>query len=292
MWARQCSFNWDFSNDLQSGETLKRICRKNANDFVSFYFDHRCSLQSRPIDFIAACNLAFRKSAFARECFWQESSLNNFLWPKLARTSLRKVSTASKLKIMKTNNHILDGKKVAILATDGFEQDELLSPLEALRDAGADAKVVSPSKERKIKGWKFTDWGKKVKVDVPLDEANAGDFDALVLPGGVMNPDHLRRDPQVLEFVKSFFTAGKPVGAICHGPWTLIDAGVVRGRKMTSYETIQTDLKNAGANWVDEEVVVDNGLVTSRKPDDLPAFNAKLIEEIAEGIHQRQAMAT
>jgi protease I len=192
---------------------------------------------------------------------------------------------------MKTNNHILDGKKVAILATDGFEQDELLSPLEALRDAGADAKVVSPSKERKIKGWKFTDWGKKVKVDVPLDEANAGDFDALVLPGGVMNPDHLRRDPQVLEFVKSFFTAGKPVGAICHGPWTLIDAGVVRGRKMTSYETIQTDLKNAGANWVDEEVVVDNGLVTSRKPDDLPAFNAKLIEEIAEGIHQRQAMA-
>ena len=128
-------------------------------------------------------------------------------------------------------------------------------------------------------------------MDVPLNEANAEDFDALVLPGGVMNPDHLRRDPQVLEFVKSFFNAGKPVGAICHGPWTLIDAGVVRGRKMTSYETIQTDLKNAGAHWVDEEVVVDNGLVTSRKPDDLPAFNAKLIEEIAEGVHQRQAMA-
>jgi protease I len=190
---------------------------------------------------------------------------------------------------MKTNQ-TLAGKKVAILATDGFEQDELLSPLEALRDAGADAQVVSPSDESKIKGWKHADWGKKVKVDLPLNEANADEFDALVLPGGVMNPDQLRRDPQVLEFVKSFFNAGKPVGAICHGPWTLIDAGVVRGRKMTSYETIQTDLKNAGADWVDEEVVVDNGLVTSRKPDDLPAFNAKLIEEIAEGVHQRRAM--
>jgi protease I len=189
---------------------------------------------------------------------------------------------------MKTEQ-TLAGKKVAILATDGFEQDELLSPLEALRDAGADVQVVSPSEESKIKGWKLTDWGKKVKVDAQLNEANAEDFDALVLPGGVMNPDHLRRDPQVLAFVKSFFTAGKPVGAICHGPWTLIDAGVVRGRKMTSYETIQTDLKNAGANWVDQEVVVDNGLVTSRKPDDLPAFNAKLIEEIAEGVHSRQA---
>jgi protease I len=188
---------------------------------------------------------------------------------------------------MKTQQ--LNGKKVAILATDGFEQDELLSPLEALRDAGADVQVVSPSEESKIKGWKHTDWGKKVKVDLPLNEANGEEFDALVLPGGVMNPDHLRRDPLVLEFVKSFFNSGKPVGAICHGPWTLIDAGVVRGRKMTSYETIQTDLKNAGANWVDEEVVVDNGLVTSRKPDDLPAFNAKLIEEIAEGIHPRQA---
>jgi protease I len=189
---------------------------------------------------------------------------------------------------MKTpTNHNLTGKKVAILATDGFEQDELLSPLEALKNAGADVHVVSPN-EGKIKGWKHTDWGKKVKVDVLLSEANAVEYDALVLPGGVMNPDHLRRDPQVLEFVKSFFQTGKPVGAICHGPWTLIDAGVVRGRKMTSYETIQTDLKNAGAQWVDQEVVVDNGLVTSRKPDDLPAFNAKLIEEIAEGIHTRQ----
>jgi protease I len=190
---------------------------------------------------------------------------------------------------MKTKQ--LTGKKVAILATDGFEQDELLSPLEALREAGANVQVVSPSDESKIKGWKRTGWGKKVKVDMPLNEANGEEFDALVLPGGVMNPDHLRRDPLVLEFVKSFFKAGKPVGAICHGPWTLIDAGIVRGRKMTSYASIQTDLKNAGANWVDEEVVVDNGLVTSRKPDDLPAFNAKLIEEIAEGVHQRRALA-
>ena len=193
---------------------------------------------------------------------------------------------------MKTNNHVLDGKKVALLATDGFEQDELLSPLEALKNAGADAQVVSPSEAGKIRGWKHTDWGKKVKVDLPLKEAEAGDFDALVLPGGVMNPDHLRRDPRVLEFVKSFFQNGKPVGAICHGPWTLIDAGVVRGRTLTSYKTIQSDLKNAGANWVDEEVVVDHGLVTSRQPDDLPAFNAKLIEEIAKGAHPRQSTRT
>lgn len=191
---------------------------------------------------------------------------------------------------MRTNES-LAGKKVAIPATDGFEQDELLSPRQALIDAGADVKVVSPSPNGKIKGWKSTDWGEKVKVDVALEDARAEEFDALVLPGGVMNPDHLRRDPQVLEFVKSFFTAGKPVGAICHGPWTLIDAGVVRGRKLTSYASIQTDLKNAGAQWVDEEVVVDNGLVTSRKPDDLLAFNAKLIEEIAEGVHRGAAMA-
>ncbi len=190
---------------------------------------------------------------------------------------------------MKTAEYNLTGKRVAILATDGFEQDELLSPMGALKDAGADAQVVSPSEEKKIKGWKDADWGKKVKVDLPLKQADSEDFDALVLPGGVMNPDHLRRDPHVLAFVKAFFNAGKPVGAICHGPWTLIDAGVVSGRKMTSYETIQSDLKNAGAQWVDQEVVVDNGLVTSRKPDDLPAFNAKLIEEIAEGVHPRQS---
>ena len=189
-------------------------------------------------------------------------------------------------------NHDLSGKKVAILATDGFEQDELLSPLKALKEAGAEVQVVSPN-EGKIKGWKHTDWGKKVKVDVTLSDANPEMYDALVLPGGVMNPDHLRRDVLALEFVKSFFKAGKPVGAICHGPWTLIDAGVIRGRRVTSYESIQSDLKNAGAEWVDQEVVVDNGLVTSRTPDDLPAFNAKLVEEIAEGLHaQSLAMAS
>lgn len=183
-----------------------------------------------------------------------------------------------------TADYDLTGKKIAILATDGFEQDELLSPKEALEDAGAETEVVSPNKG-KIKGWKETDWGKSVKVDTVLGDARADRYDALVLPGGVMNPDHLRRNPQALEFVRGFFGSGKPVGAICHGPWTLIDAGVIKGRKVTSYESIQSDLKNAGAEWVDQEVVVDNGLVTSRKPDDLPAFNKKLLEEIAEGKH-------
>src|ERR1700761_4683079 len=182
---------------------------------------------------------------------------------------------------MKTISHDLIGKKVAILATDGFEQDELLSPREALTTAGAKTEVVSLHRG-KIKGRKHDHWGTKVKVDVLLDEANAEEYDALVLPGGVMNPDHLRRNPLALDFVKEFFQAGKPVGAICHGPWTLIDAGVVQGRKLTSYESIHTDLKNAGAEWVDEEVVVDHGLITSRKPDDLPAFNASLIEEIID----------
>jgi protease I len=191
-------------------------------------------------------------------------------------------------KFMKTNERDLTGKKVAILATDGFEQDELFSPLEALRKANADVKVVSPSKEGKIRGWDHTDWGKKVKVDLPLDQARPEDFDALVLPGGVINPDQLRREPAAVQFVKSFFQAGKPVAAICHGPQLLIEAEVVRGRKLTSFSSIKTDLKNAGAEWVDQEVVVDNGLVTSRSPNDLPAFNAKMIEEIAEGVHMRQ----
>lgn len=184
----------------------------------------------------------------------------------------------------------LKGKKVAILATDGFEQSELAEPLKALEEAGATAHIVSP-KAGAIKGWKHTEWGDSFAVDVTLDDADPRHYDALVLPGGVMNPDKLRRDPKVQGFVRSFFEEGKPVGAICHGPWTLIDAGVVKGRKLTSYETIQTDLENAGANWVDQEVVVDNGLVTSRKPDDLPAFNRKLIEEIAEGRHAGRAMA-
>jgi protease I len=182
----------------------------------------------------------------------------------------------------------LRGKKVAILVANGFEQEELTSPIDALQSAGAETAIVSPS-QGSVKGWKHTDWGRKFDVEVPLSEARADDYDALVLPGGLMNPDQLRRDPEALEFVRAFFLAGKPVGAICHGPWTLIDAGVAAGRRMTSYHSIQNDLKNAGVNWVDEEVVVDNGLVTSRTPKDLPAFNAKLIEEIGEGMHARLA---
>ena len=185
----------------------------------------------------------------------------------------------------KSEIHTLDGKKIAILVANGFEEDELLSPRKALEHAGAETRVVSPE-SNKVKGWKHTDWGKEVDVGVALDSADPADYDALVLPGGVMNPDHLRRNQKALTFVRSFFEAGKPVGAICHGPWTLIDAGVARGRHMTSYESIQNDLKNAGVNWEDREVVVDNGLVTSRKPDDLPAFNRKLIEEVAEGVHR------
>jgi protease I len=138
-----------------------------------------------------------------------------------------------------------------------------------------------------VKGWQHTEWGDEFEVDLSIDNAKADDFDALLLPGGVMNPDTLRRNEWVLQFVRAFDSAGKPIAAICHGPWTLIDAGIVKGRRMTSYESIQTDLKNAGAQWIDAEVVVDNGLVTSRKPDDIPAFNAKLVEEIAEGVHAR-----
>jgi protease I len=182
----------------------------------------------------------------------------------------------------------LKGRKVAILVADGFEQVELTKPKEALENAGAEAHVISTKDW--VKAWHRTEWGDEFPTRVKLALANPNDYDALLLPGGVMNPDKLRRDPQALEFVRSFFDAGKPVAAICHAPWTLIDAGVVKGRKLTSYESIQTDLKNAGAEWVDEEVVVDNGLVTSRKPDDIPAFNRKIIEEFAEGKHQpRQA---
>lgn len=181
----------------------------------------------------------------------------------------------------------LNGKRVAILATDGFEQSELESPKAALEKAGAKAEVISP-KGGKIKGWKDADWGSEVAVDVELGKADAGSYDALVLPGGVMNPDKLRADDEAVAFVKAFVDAGKPIGAICHGPWTLIEAGGVKGRTMTSYASIKNDLINAGAKWVDEKVVVDQGLVTSRKPDDLEAFNAKVIEEIAEGKHGRK----
>ena len=183
-------------------------------------------------------------------------------------------------------NSKLKGKKVAILVAEGFEQEELTSPKEALEREGAQTQVISPVQDN-VRGWKEKDWGKTIPVDVALDRAKSDDYDALLLPGGVMNPDKLRRNQKALEFVQGFFDAHKPVAAICHGLWTLIDAGVARGRKLTSYHTIQTDLKNAGADWVDEQVVVDNGLVTSRKPDDLPAFNEKMIEEFAEGIHDR-----
>ena len=189
----------------------------------------------------------------------------------------------------------LDGKKVAILVADGFEEVELTSPKEALEDAGAETVIVSPA-EKKVKAWDETDWGNKYKVDVSLEDANSEDFDALLLPGGVMNPDHLRLQPKAIQFIREFFDAGKPVAAICHGPWTLVDAGVAKGRRMTSYPSIKIDLKNAGVDWVDEEVVVDNGLVTSRKPADLKAFNQKMIEEFGEGVHhprgaQQRAMA-
>ena len=181
----------------------------------------------------------------------------------------------------------LDGKRVAILATDGYEQSELLQPLQALKDAGATVHIVS-LKMGQIKGWDEENWGETVNVDRTVDEANAAEYDALMLPGGVMNPDKLRVNQNAVMFVTGFFERGLPVGAICHGPWTMINAGVVDGRTMTSYPSISQDLKNAGANWVDEEVVVDKGLVTSRKPADLPAFCAKLIEEIAEGYHEAQ----
>jgi protease I len=184
----------------------------------------------------------------------------------------------------------LSGKRVAILVANGFEQVELTGPKEGLEAAGAETDIISPV-EKKVRGWEGEDmdWGSKFKVDVPLAEANARNYDALLLPGGVMNPDKLRIEPQAIEFIRQFVNSGKPIGAICHGPWTLIEAGAVRGRRMTSYPSIKTDLMNAGANWVDEEVVVDNGIVTSRKPADIPAFNRKLIEEISEGVHNRQA---
>jgi protease I len=182
----------------------------------------------------------------------------------------------------------LEGKRVAVLVDNGFEQIELTSPIEALRDAGAEAVIVSPQKD-KVRAWDMKDWGETFDVDLPLDRANADDFDALVLPGGVMNPDRLRTNERAVAFTRAFFEAGKPVASICHGPWLLVEADVVRGRRVTSYPSIRTDLRNAGAEWVDESVVVDAGLVTSRKPDDLPDFNRKMVEEIAEGVHAGQS---
>jgi protease I len=178
----------------------------------------------------------------------------------------------------------LNGKRVAILVADGFEQVELTEPRAALEKAGASTAIVSPN-EDEVKGWQHTEWGDTFEVDVQIDDARAQDFDALLLPGGVINPDKLRIVPEAIEFIRSFLRERKPVAAICHGPWTLIEAEGVRGRTITSWPSLKTDLRNAGARWVDEEVVVDNGIVTSRKPADIPAFNRKMIEEFAEGRH-------
>jgi protease I len=178
----------------------------------------------------------------------------------------------------------LKGKRVAALVANGFEQVELTEPKKALEGAGATVQVVSPETDR-VRGWNHTEWGSDVQVDRPLDQARADDYDALLLPGGVMNPDRLRMNPKAVQFVKQFFEGGKPIAVICHGPWTLVDADVVRGVKMTSYPSVRTDLVNAGADWVDQDVVVDRGVVSSRKPDDIPAFNRKMIEEFAEGQH-------
>ena len=175
----------------------------------------------------------------------------------------------------------LHGKRIAIVATDGFEQSELLEPKKILETAGATTEVISP-KEGQIRGWNKTDWGDRVKVDKTLDQASVADYDALVLPGGVMNPDHLRMNPQAVAFVEDFAVSGKPLGAICHGPWTLIEAKVVRNRTFTSWPSLKTDLENAGATWVDREVVVDDQFVSSRKPDDIPAFTKTFIHEIME----------
>lgn len=179
----------------------------------------------------------------------------------------------------------LKGKKIAILATDGFEQVELLEPRKALDAAGAETIVVS-LKDGKIKGWNHTDWGQEVAVDVELNTANPDQFDALVLPGGVINPDKLRMEPKAVQFVKSFFDSNKPVAAICHGPWTIIEAGAAKGRKIASWPSLKTDLKNAGAEWKDETVVVDGNLVSSRKPDDLPAFNREMLTLFGKGTQQ------
>jgi protease I len=173
----------------------------------------------------------------------------------------------------------LHGKKIAILATDGFEQVELTEPRKALDKAGATTEVVS-LKSGEIKGWKFKEWGDTVKVDKTLDQAKVQDYDALLLPGGVMNPDHLRMEPKAVQFVKDFVATGRPVAAICHAPWTLVEAGVVKGKTLTSWPSVKTDLKNAGANWVDKEVVTDGQFISSRKPDDIPAFSQALIEAL------------
>lgn len=184
----------------------------------------------------------------------------------------------------------LDGKKVAILVADGFEQVELTEPRKALEDAGATVQIVSPADEE-VQGWNHDEKADKFPVDMPLNRARSDDYDALLLPGGVRNPDQLRMSTRAIEFIDGFFAAGKPVAAICHAPWLLIDGGVVKGKTITSWPSLKTDLVNAGANWVDRPVVVDNGLVTSRKPADISAFNDKMIQEFARRQYRRQVAA-
>ena len=180
---------------------------------------------------------------------------------------------------------MLNGRKIAILVAEGFEQSEMVEPRKALQQAGAETFIVSPA-EGEVQGWNHFDRAERFQVDVPVEQARAEDYDALLLPGGVANPDQLRTDQRAVEFVRHFVDAGKPIGVICHGPWTLIEAGAVKGRTMTSWPSLRTDLINAGAKWVDQEVVTDHGLVSSRKPADIPAFSRKLIEEIREGQHR------
>lgn len=184
----------------------------------------------------------------------------------------------------------LQGKRIAILVAEGFEQCEMVEPRKSLEQAGAETTLVSPA-DGEVQGWNHFDKADRFDVDVPLADADAADYDALLLPGGVANPDQLRGDPQAVAFVRRFADSGKPIGVICHGPWTLIEAGVVKGRRITSWPSLKTDLQNAGAQWVDEEVVTDRGLVSSRKPDDIPAFTRKLVEEIAEGTHRDRKAA-
>ena len=180
----------------------------------------------------------------------------------------------------------ISNAKIAILATDGFEKSELFEPRKQLSEAGAKVSIVS-LETGEIKSWDEKDWGESVSVDMTLDEANEADFDALVLPGGQINPDLLRVEDKAIDFVKAFFNTGKPIAAICHAPWLLIEAGLVKDRKMTSYSSIKTDMMNAGAKWEDSEVVIDNGLITSRNPGDVDAFSNKIIEEVREGQHKR-----
>jgi protease I len=203
-----------------------------------------------------------------------------------ATPPLRQASYRTKLE--ETMASQLTGKKIAFLATDGFEQAELFEPRKALDEAGATTVLISP-KGGEIKGWNHTNWGQTTKVDKTLADANPNDYDALVLPGGVINPDHLRMDPAAVNFVKQFAATGRTTAAICHGPWTLLEAGVVKGKTVTSWPSLKTDLKNAGANWVDQEVVSDGQFIFSRKPDDIPAFNRAIIESVSQGKQQRSA---